>query len=510
MALKLFPWRSTSHAAPAGDLRPVRESIVPKIRPQVRRYSGARPSRVAGFSLTAATPREENRVDLLGMVRHSRELAQNNDYYRAFLLMCRRHIVGPVGFRHVPLARFPDGRLDQQDNKLLASAFADWSRVGSPTTCGRFSLLDVQWMIAMMVPRDGGVFIRHFEGRSFGPNGYQFQILTIDRLAVDYNDEPRGGGYVHGGVECDDLDRVVAWHFYKQKPIGANRETGQRIRVPADQITYVAVPEDASAHLAMPWAHTTVRRLNLLGGFEEGAATAARAGASKMGFFTRTADDSAEIGADDEPDVEDFAPGTFETLPVGYDFKQFDPGYPDGESPLFVKLMLRGAAAGMGVSYNGLANDLEGTNFSSLHVGRAEEQDEWRILQSWFSSHTLDVIRARWLRMSLLTGAVKLPLAKIDKFSPVMWQPRGWKAVNPKQESDANRQNIESLLTSPQRIAASRGEDWSEVLEELEVARGQAKLAGFDFPPAGKGQAQPPAADDETQNGAGKDNDEDA
>ena len=501
MALNFFSRASRPSDAPADPQRASRVSIVPKIR----RYSGARPTRVAGFSFTASTPREENRVDLMGMIRHSRELAQNNDYYRAFLLMCRRHIVGPAGFRHVPLARFPDGQLDRADNALLASTFAEWSKVGSPTTCGRFSLLDAQWMVSMMVPRDGGVFIRHFEGRQYGPSGYQFQILTVDRLAVDYNDEPRGGGYIHGGVECDDLDRVVAWHFYRQKPIGTHRETGQRIRIPADQITYVAVPEDASVHLAMPWAHTTVRRLNLLGGFEEGAATAARAGASKMGFFTRQADDSAEVSETDEPDIEEFEPGTFETLPVGYDFKQFDPGYPDGESPLFVKLMLRGAAAGMGVSYNGLANDLEGTNFSSLHVGRAEEQDEWRILQSWFSSHTLDVIRSRWLRMSLLTGAVKLPLAKIDKFAPVMWQPRGWKAVNPKQEADANRANIDSLLTSPQRIAASRGEDWKEVLEEIEEAGIEAKKRGFTFPPASKNQSQPAQAETETETENGKD-----
>lgn len=448
---------------------------------QTRRYKGAKPSRIAGgFSLIAPTPMEENRLDLMGMVAHSRYLAQNNDYYRSFLLMCRRHIVGPTGIALQPVAKRADGTLDVLDNQAQLASWADWARRGNCTICGRFSLVDVQHMLAMMIPRDGGVFIRHFRGRDQGEHGYRFQLLTVDRLAVDYNLDLRNGGYINGGVECDVNDRIVAWHFYRRKAGAVWQSQGERLRIPAGEIDYVAVHEDYSVHLSMPWGFTAAARLNTLNGFEEAALTAARAGASKMGFFER------EMGVEevsDAPELEEFEPGMTETLPPGYKFSAFDPGYPDGESPQFVKLMLRGAAAGMGVSYNGLAGDLESTNFSSLHVGKAEERDEWRILQSWFIEHFLAVIHAEWLPLSILSGKTPLPFSKIAKFSEVAWKPRGWAAVNPVDEANANIANIGAGLSSPQRVAASKGADYDAILNELAEAKAKAEKLGLSFDP---------------------------
>lgn len=450
---------------------------------QVRRYKGARPTRIAGgFNGLAATPMEENRLDLLGMVAHSRHLAQNNDYYRSFLLMCRRHIVGPTGIALQPTAKRNDGALDDLDNKTQLAAWLDWSKRGNCTVCGRFSFTDIQHMLAMMVPRDGGVFVRHFRGARYGRHGYQIQLLTVDRLALDYNIELKGGGYISGGVECDSLDRVIAWHFYRRVAGAAYQTRAERIRIPAEEITYVAIHEDYSTHLCMPWGFTAASRLNTLAGFEEAALTAARAGAAKMGFFEREMIDDPE-GSDDKPEMEEFEPGMTETLPPGYKFTSFDPGYPDGESPLFVKLMLRGAAAGMGVSYNGLAGDLESTNFSSLHVGKAEERDEWRILQNWFTGHALEPVHGEWLPLSMLSGATSLPFSKLEKFMDVAWKPRGWAAVNPVDEANSNIANIGAGLTSPQRVVSAKGGDYDAILAELAEAQRKAAALGLTFDP---------------------------
>lgn len=456
--------------------------LAPSSKLQTRRHKSARPSRLAGFSTNSPSKMEVNRMDLMGTVAHSRFLAENNDYYRSFLLMCRRHIIGKDGIKLNPVAKRGD-KLDEKDNETQLKAWLDWGRKGNCTVCGRFSFVQIQQMLAMMVPRDGGVFIRHWEGKDFGPHGYQIQLLTVDRLAADYNQKLLNG-YISGGVECNELDKIVAWHFYKSPPGSPYFNRGQRVRVPASDISYVSVFEDYSVHLNLPWGYTAAARLNGVGGFEEAALTAARAGASKMGFIVDK--EKGEIagpeqGDDEEFEMEEFEAGMIDYLPDGKDFVPFDPGYPDGESPLFMKLMLRGAAAGMGVSYNGLAGDLESTNFSSLHVGKDEERDEWRIVQSWFAESFNAIVHARWLPRSILHGQTQLPMTKLDKFMQVEWQPRGWSAVNPVQEANANITNIKALLDSPQRVLARKGLKLSDVIDEIAQAQQMADAKGLEF-----------------------------
>lgn len=471
-----------------GLFKPKVRTVVqrPSPVPKIRRFNGARPDRLAGgFGLRNTTMlAEEHRIDLMGMVQHSRLLAQNNDYMRAFLMMCRRHMVGARGIKYNPQARNAAGKLDKADNKLLAKAFAKWGERGNATVCGRFNWLEMQWIAAMVAPRDGGVFIRFFRGRDFGPFGFQIQFLTVDRLDVGFNAELSNGAYVHGGVECDRYDRPVAWHFLKRNQMNGYQLSGERVRVPASDIVYLALPEDYSVQLRMPWAHTAVRRLNMFHGFEEAALTNARVGASKMGFVVRGLDaDVNDIPTDKEPEVEDLEPGTVETLPIGHDFKSFDPDFPNNEMPSFIKAILRGAASGLGVSYNGIANDLEGTNFSSLHVGKSEERDEWQILQAWLADAMHNEIVKQWLPMAILTGAINLPFSKLEKFLECEWQPRGWRAVNPLQEATANVTNVESGFTSPQRVAAQNGEDIEQIYEEIAAAKEKAESLGIAFTP---------------------------
>ncbi len=474
------------------------EPAMPVVRraspfPKVRRHTAAVPDRIAGgFSLSlSGSLAEEYRADLPGLIQHSRKLAQNNDYMRAFLVMCRRHMIGPHGIKYNPQARDARGVLDAADNKQLADAFKLWGKRGNCTVCGRFSWLEMQWIASMVAPRDGGVFIRFFRGKEYGPFGFQIQFLTVDRLDIGYSTDLRNGGYIHGGVECDELDRPVAWHFLKRKLNNGYYVSGDRMRVPASDIVYLALPEDYSVQLRMPWAHTAARRLNMFHGFEEAALTNARVGASKMGFIVRGLDAdpgeiAAEANAETDEDgriIEDVEPGSIETLPLGHDFRSFDPDFPNGEMAPFIKTILRGASAGLGVSYNGIANDLEGVNFSSLHVGKSEERDEWRILQTWLADSMHEQIKSEWLPMAILSGRLSLPFSKLEKFQATVWRPRGWRAVNPLQEASANVSNVESGFTSPQRVAAQTGEDIDQIYEEIAAAKAKAEELGIEFQP---------------------------
>ena len=135
----------------------------------------------------------------------------------------------------------------------------------------------------------------------------------------------------------------------------------------------------------------------MLARYEESALAAAHYGAAVAAFFKQEADNSP-TAAPAEADIPDeITPGMTAMLPPGVDIANWSPNYPDGEMPAFNKAMLRGGAAGLGVSYAGLTSDMEGANFSSLRDGRGEERDEWRMFQrDLFETLHAEVFR-RWL-----------------------------------------------------------------------------------------------------------------
>ncbi len=456
-----------------------------------RRFEAARPTRIAG-GFTANGSRESSRervkADLRGLVMHSRYQARNNDYMKAYLKMVRRHIVGPNGIRLQAQSRDDNGQLDRGANKIIEDAWKDWGRFGECTVDGQYSWLGVQQISVSTAARDGTMFIREFIGPKYGKYGYQLQLLPIDFLDIDKNIDLGNGRRIVAGVELDKFDRPVAYHMFKHHPGDRMISTSaERLRLPSSEVFPVFVPDELGQGIGIPWAHTALRRLNMLRGYEEAALTAARAGASKMGFLEKTdADDldpSEVQGLEHDESgnlIEEFEPGLIEELPYGYKFSEFNPGYPNGEMEPFMKVSLRGAAAGLGVSYSSLANDLEGANFSSLRSGLGEERDEWKTMQSWLTERLPNRVHSNWLRMALLTQ-LPLPVEKFDKFNQANWRPRGWPAVNPVQESNSNETDMKNNLRAPQDVVAERGDDLDEVYERIAEARELAEAHGLEF-----------------------------
>jgi lambda family phage portal protein len=149
-----------------------------------------------------------------------------------------------------------------------------------------------------------------------------------------------------------------------------------------------------------------------------------------------------------------------------------------------MKTRLRSIASGMGVTYHGLANDLEGVNFSSIRSGTLEERDAWMVLQDWFAESFLRPVFAEWLRWSLTLGAIRypagaaLPIAKLDKFTDHTWLGRRWGWVDPLKDIEAARLSIKTGIASPQMIAAQNGVDVADMLQAIADFETQVAAAG--------------------------------
>jgi len=208
--------------------------------------------------------------------------------------------------------------------------------------------------------------------------------------------------------------------------------------------------------------------LHHLGRFEESALLAARNGADRIGFFTTPDGAPPAIndgtGAADETPITVTVPGQYDTLPDGVQFTAYESKYPDAIMGDFVKLYQRRAASAFNVAYNGLANDLEGVNYSSIRAGVLEERDTWIELQNWLVEQLVEPVFREWLSLGLLAGAITfpagaaLPALKFDKFYPHSFTGRRWQWVDPEKDAQANILAVKHGWTTNEKVAAERGE----------------------------------------------------
>lgn len=428
----------------------------------------------AGWTTEDQTLNHNILRDLRVLRARSRQMARDNDYVKHFLRMCKTNIAGHAGVQLQVHALRDDGQIDDADSSLLEGLFAEFSRPGNFEVTGKLSRADCERLIVETVARDGETLIEEIWGR--GPFGYQLRVIDAALLDSTLNKNLDGDRKIRMGVELDALRRPVAYHLLSQDandPITGSYIGHKHVRVVADNIIHAFLVEDVDQIRGLPWMHTILSRTNQLHGFEEAAVIAARVGASKMGFFKSPDGDLSPLAGDTANGelLDDAEPGHFAHLPPGYDFVGFTPDYPHANYGSFVKSCLRGIAAGLGVSYNNLANDLEGVNYSSLRAGTIEEREVWKALQGWLIGQMHFRIYANWLKGGLLTGRIPLPAMKFAKFNSPVWQGRRWPWVDPKNDVDTKIAEINAGLTSRSRVMREQGVDPEEIWRELEAEK---------------------------------------
>ncbi|MEM7724193.1 MAG: phage portal protein [Pseudomonadota bacterium] len=454
-----------------GDDAPSAQAVARREPKLVRRsYRAAYPDRLAnGFSLfTTNTNREETRREIRGLVNHSRHAAHNFDFARGYEMLFRRHVIGWNGIRLQMDVRDAPDRKDKVANALIEAGWRKWGKMGSPTICGRLSWWGVECQMATGIAREGGSFLRFHRGAGRGPFGFQVEPIPFDLLDLDLTQPAPGGNFIESGIEFNADGRVMAFHIWNIHASEGHRiGNRRRLRIPADQMIYVLVPEEIGQALGVPRSATALRLMNMGEKFQESAMTAANYGAAQMVFFQQQDTSGQLTSADDaEVPIEEIEAGTMATLPPGVTAVPHTPHYPDAAVEPFMRHMGTSQAAGLGVAYETLTADLSRANFSSLRAGKGEERDEWRMMQRAVYEGLHDQVFARWLPMAMLSGQVRLPLDKLEKFQAATWRPRGWASVNPKDDATANANDLSSGARSLTEIVADRGRSLDDVLDE--------------------------------------------
>lgn len=434
----------------------------------------------------------ETRYTLRVMRSRSRELYQNNDYFKKFVKLGVKNIVGPAGINFQIKAKDPDGTLDTQANSLIKTAFAAWCKKGVCDVTGKLSFAAAQRLFIQTIIVDGEVLVRKVRGFD-NPYKFALQFIEADHLDENYNYVLENGNEIRMGVEFDKWDRPVAYHILVKHPGDYTyQRAGNRYEVvPAADMIHAFIAERPRQTRGIPWGHTAMTRLNNLGGYEEAAIVSKRISASKMGFIVPPVDDEGGYEGDEKTEDDDIVnevePGLLEILPAGYDFKQFAPAEPGGDYEPFMKRTLKGISSGMDACYHKIASDLEGVNYTSSRAGELDERDTWRTIQSWMIEAFNDDVFPAWLDVQLLYGktlvtanGVPLPYAKYDKFNAAVWRPRGWDWTDPLKDMIANEKGLANKVNTRTRILAEMGIDLEEIYAELAHEKELAKKYGLE------------------------------
>jgi lambda family phage portal protein len=453
----------------------------PVTLPRKRSYAGADWGRLTADWVASSTSADsEINSSLLRLRNRSRQLCRDNDYARGALRTITNNVVGQgIPFQSQVKMRRGD-RLDETTNTQIEQAWGEWGDKKYCDVAGRLGWCEIQRLAMRSVIESGEVLIRKVN-QSFGgsPVPFALEIIESDQLAEDYQGSFQQNE-IRMGIEVDKWGRPVAYWLRTAHPgdiqYPHRRNSGRLERVPAEEIIHLYISDRPGQSRGVPWFFSCLQRMRNLGGYEEAEIVAARAAASVMGFIETADPDNLGEETINGETVRSFSPGAIEVLAPGEKFNGFAPSRPNSGFDGFVRMMLRGMAAGIGISYENLSADYSQSNYSSSRLALLNDRDTYRALQTWLISNLHQPVYEAWLDMAVLSGRLNLSIYELEprRYQAVRWQPRGWSWVDPQKEINATILGVGAGLTTLTDEIAKQGGDIEDLLKtrkrELDMA----------------------------------------
>lgn len=456
------------------------------------------------WRLSTASADMETRADIREVRKRARALFRDDPYVTGLVRDYVMGIVGRGGIECHPNNKGTDDKPNVEANKAIKTAWEEWGHTEFASTNESLSWIEIQDQVVESFVVDGEVLLRKHIGYK-NDFGFALEIVDPDLLDERLNrNADNSGNQIVMGVEIDKWHRPLFYHFLTRHPA----EVGQRtyIKVPANEVIHIFKRKRIGQTRGLSNLAPVIFRLHMLGAYEDAEVTAARIGASKIGFFETDANhlDAFEPTKPNEKLTIDVSPGSMEQLPPGMKFSGWDPQHPTAAFAAFVAAVLRSIAVGGGVSYTTLTGDLAGVNYSSIRAGLLNERDMFKKLQDWFAEKMSRRVFIDWLSMVLLTRKLSLPSRLAQNWLAVNWKGRGWKWVDPYNDARANEMNVAMGIASRTQLCAEMGIDFEETLIELAAEKALAeKYDVFIDGMAAKLDIPQPIPDPEQSGGSG-------
>ena len=476
----------TALARMIGTPPPPPPVIVLPERPRTvtRSYAGASMDQLSGgLQDSINTSSDTEIMQALRVLRaRSRELCRNNDYAKNAVRHLSINVIG-TGVKMHPAIKTPAGELDKPLNDTIHKAWEQWMDADSCDVSGLLHLHDMEALIVKSLVENGEVLIRLHRapfGDSRIPLG--LQLIEADQLLDNWQTgRAENGNMIKMGVEIDRYNRPVAYWLYPVHPgdyLFQTYSPSAFIRVQAADIIHLYIPDRIGQSRGVPWMHTTIMRMKHIGGYEEAEIVRARASANVMGIIKSPEAPTPEL-IENNLRQEYMNPGEIKHLLPGEEWDFANPSAPNPNAAPFVRLMLRGAMAGIGISYASGTGDYSDTNYSSSRLGQYSERDFFRVIQGFYIRRVRQRIHREFMTAAVLSGTVQIPGFYRDqrRYDTAQFRARGWGWTSPKDDVPAYKEARRAgFMTTAQIIAETSGasveigELYAHMAEENDLA----------------------------------------
>lgn len=437
---------------------------------------------------------------LLSSLEHLRNRARDQARNVPWMKRADRSYVANVvgnGIRPIPMTK------DEAFNEAAQEAWEEF--VFNSDADGKLDFYGQQALVTRSIYQSGEVLARLVEQPSDEVDlliPMQIKVLESDHLDHTHTFDMPEGGRIIQGVEFNGLDKISAYHLWRQHPneLLGMRNAEMRVRVDADEVLHIFEPTRPGQVRGYPAMSATLLRMMDLMEYEDAEIVRKKFAAFLTFFIKSTADSERDLldeelsdaldgvdgsgGHDSGPSLAELEPGTGQYLDPGQEIQITEPADVGSGYEPFVRMNLRAIAAGADVTYEQMTGDLTGVNFSSIRSGLNEMQRIWEQFQNQILVHQFcqPVYRA-FIRHAVMNGVLDAQDFALmpHKYFKVKWLAPGWPYVNPQQEAQADLLSIRSGTTSRTRVAARRGNDVRELDREIEKDNKRADQNNFVF-----------------------------
>ncbi|WP_412506154.1 phage portal protein [Roseovarius sp. SYSU LYC5161] len=443
-------------------------AVSPKAGFQRARYKAAM-SAAASYDAASRTRRAQGmrapagdaNVNLRGakvMRDRARDMVRNNAIASA---AARVLVDNSVGDGIIPKVRAGSDRVEREVEQIVRD-FCDSTAVDAR---GLQNIYGLQRQSVRALVESGEMM--WLERPRFGRDGLplNFQIETLESEMLDSTEYGRvpNGNDAYDGIEFDLLGRRVAYRLYYQNPFGDYMHTRngplESRRVKADRVAHLFKPDRPDQRRGVPMLAPVMPLLHDAYEYADARLIQQKISAMWVAFEHDISGDIGDGSTTEDP-IDDLQPGSYHRLPPGRTVEMPRPPEPHGYSEYFESL-LRMVAAALGITFESLAANLRGVNYTSGRLGRLDMQRNMSALQNTVIIPMLCEPMGRWLRRY-----IDLRLGGGREYR-IEWIPPRFPMTDPTKDVPATAASIRNGLTSRRRAVGELGLDVEQIDDEF-------------------------------------------
>ncbi|MGE8436627.1 MAG: phage portal protein [Pseudomonas palmensis] len=425
-------------------------------------------------------------------LRSRSRAAVRNDPYAANAI--DRRVSNLIGTGITPQPRVKDKDLRSQMQEL----WEDWVDESDADQLTDF--YGQQTLVARTVEQSGECFVRirprRLEDGLAVP--LQLQCLAPEFVPHDKFEVTKDGNIIRAGIEFNSQGQRVAYWCYRSHPsdmAALNAGYNILVRVPASQMLHIFEPVEPGQLRGVPRLAPVLKRLRSLDNYDDAVLFRQEVANLFAGFIRKPASDGLPMldpvtgapiktGSDGFTPMVALEPGTMQELLPGEEVEFSKP--PDGGNnyPDFMRQQLMAAAAGASLPYELMTGDMRGVNDRTIRVVLNEFRRRLEQLQFAVYVHQLcRPVRAAWLDMAVLSGALALDDygQRRREYLRTRWVPQGWAYIQPVQDVQARRMEVNAGFTSRSEMCLRSGTDAEIVDQENAADAARAKALGLSY-----------------------------